>query len=90
MEIISDGIIEKKTAVANNLCTAAVKGIRITFKQMKNVEMRAHHKHHKKYVYFQKLKDNVWETFRVGITTTIMVFAENIYIRAVRETKTDS
>jgi hypothetical protein len=90
VEIISDGIIEKKTAVANNLCTAAVKGIRITFKQTKNVGMPARHKHHKKYVRFQELKDNVWETFRVGITTTIMVFAENSNIRAVRETKTDS
>jgi hypothetical protein len=89
VETISDGIIEKKTDVADSLCMADVKAIKITFRVMKNVEMRADHKHHKRSVPFPKLKAHVLETFRDGIMTTTMAFAENISTLGAREIKID-
>ena len=90
METTSAGIIDRRTAVANNLHTGAVKVIKIIFKQKRNVETRVDHKLHKRFVTFQKLKDPVWGHSRAGTSITITVSAENSFTVDVRETKTVS
>ena len=90
MEVISAGISEKMRTVVDNSLLAAVKAIKIISKQKRSVETHAAHKLHKRSVRLPWPRVPVWDHFRAGTSTAVMVFAENSFTADVRETKTDS
>ena len=77
METTSAGTTEKRRIVVCHSLMAAVKAIRITSNQKRNVETRVALKVRKKSVASRRQRDPVWGHSRAGTSIALIVFAVN-------------